>query len=338
MGSELELTVTITWKGSKATLDSIEEATSYLLRDLNALGIPHPKRANISVVWPGTIRFYWTALPNAPIHKTLRAVIEPTGNLDAHKVILDELLIENITLRVSEARSDSHLPASPGVFTGRKPEAGLTAVPMGGAASRSDKFPLSYHGRSSGETSLSNQPGSRPAPAQWDRPEPPPRIKTEPVSDVPIPPVDWRSYEADGIYLQHVDPGPRPLKRNRYDANGNGNGNGNGDVHNLRRELWEVRRRMNVEILREREISEKLRAHGVQEPPNVREDQDSEFATKARVQQLESELQTERALRRKADALVQDVRRECKTPFVVPALFDAFAEISQMTSDLVGER
>ncbi|KAJ7220681.1 hypothetical protein GGX14DRAFT_389084 [Mycena pura] len=140
-------------------------------------------------------------------------------------------------------------------------------------------------------------------------------------------PVDWRNYEADGI---HVDPGPRPLKRNRYDANANG------DVHNLRRELWEVRRRLNVEILREREITEKLRAHGAQEPPN--EEQDSEFATKVRVQQLQSELQTERALRRKADALVQDVRRECKTPFVVPALFDAFVEISQMTSDVVEER
>jgi hypothetical protein len=33
--------------------------------DLTALGIPHPKRSNVSVVYPGTVRFFWIALPHA---------------------------------------------------------------------------------------------------------------------------------------------------------------------------------------------------------------------------------------------------------------------------------
>lgn len=54
---------------------------------------------------------------------------------------------------------------------------------------------------------------------------------------------------------------------------------------------------------------------------------------KARIQQLESELRSERAKRRKLEDMVEDIRRECREPFVVPALLDAFVEISKLTNE-----
>jgi hypothetical protein len=79
MSSELELTVTITYEGAKARITTAEEAVPAIRQgkpfslaeqaihpliwytDLTALGIPHPKRANVSVVYPGTVRFFWIA-------------------------------------------------------------------------------------------------------------------------------------------------------------------------------------------------------------------------------------------------------------------------------------
>ena len=44
-------------------------------------------------------------------------------------------------------------------------------------------------------------------------------------------------------------------------------------------------------------------------------------------------LRAERARRSDLENTVNDATRECKQPFVVPALFDAFMKIGQMTGD-----
>ncbi|KIK51349.1 hypothetical protein GYMLUDRAFT_64875 [Collybiopsis luxurians FD-317 M1] len=45
-----------------------------------------------------------------------------------------------------------------------------------------------------------------------------------------------------------------------------------------------------------------------------------------------AELAKERAQRVELEGIVEDMRRECRAPFIVPALVDAFAEISRITS------
>ncbi|KJA15655.1 hypothetical protein HYPSUDRAFT_148766, partial [Hypholoma sublateritium FD-334 SS-4] len=47
---------------------------------------------------------------------------------------------------------------------------------------------------------------------------------------------------------------------------------------------------------------------------------------------LEHELREERQKRKDADDAIQDVRRECRAPFIVPSLLDAFVELSRLTS------
>jgi hypothetical protein len=49
---------------------------------------------------------------------------------------------------------------------------------------------------------------------------------------------------------------------------------------------------------------------------------------------LEAELKAERARRaraERAERALSDVERECRAPFVVPALFQAFLSISELT-------
>ena len=51
---------------------------------------------------------------------------------------------------------------------------------------------------------------------------------------------------------------------------------------------------------------------------------------------IELELESERHRRQTAEEALMDVRRECKEPFVVPALLDAFIRISQLTTEALG--
>ena len=47
---------------------------------------------------------------------------------------------------------------------------------------------------------------------------------------------------------------------------------------------------------------------------------------------VEQELGEERMQRIRAEDALKDIRRECREPFVVPALFEAFLMISNVTS------
>ena len=50
------------------------------------------------------------------------------------------------------------------------------------------------------------------------------------------------------------------------------------------------------------------------------------------IRKLERDLNTERRLRLEAEDIVKDIRRECKEPFVVPGLLNAFVKLSRLTT------
>lgn len=60
-------------------------------------------------------------------------------------------------------------------------------------------------------------------------------------------------------------------------------------------------------------------------------------ATKTRLKMVESELRAERKRREEAEAALNDIERECREPFIVPALFDAFVSISRITSQAMDQ-
>jgi hypothetical protein len=55
-------------------------------------------------------------------------------------------------------------------------------------------------------------------------------------------------------------------------------------------------------------------------------------AMESRIRKLEQDLDTERRMRLEAEDVVRDIRRECKTPFIVPGLLDAFIKLSRLTT------
>lgn len=48
--------------------------------------------------------------------------------------------------------------------------------------------------------------------------------------------------------------------------------------------------------------------------------------------QFEPEIETEKKKRIECETVLMDIRRECRVPFIVPALFDAFVDISKLTT------
>ncbi|KAH9918597.1 uncharacterized protein B0H18DRAFT_1030616 [Fomitopsis serialis] len=121
-------------------------------------------------------------------------------------------------------------------------------------------------------------------------------------------------------------------------------------VGNLTREVWDVRRELSALVAREDRLVrdlERLGARPVPEPSmaprpaEVRKTMDDEASgLRARLEAesearraAESAVQQERRRREAAEWAVADVRRECSGPFVVPALMDAFVEISRLSGD-----
>ncbi|KAJ7054190.1 hypothetical protein C8F01DRAFT_498692 [Mycena amicta] len=221
-----------------------------------------------------------------------------------------------------------------------RPDAGLFAVPM---------RPQSPSGDSMQSIASSNQTRPRRdsiasgSKLTWDRPsEHTVKVKSEPIYDIPIPPPYHRGVE-DVIDVDSLAPSqssketsPRIWRRDRYkstsDASPTKMSYQRTDGQTLQRELSDIRRRMDAEVMRERAILAELRALGVDDTASD-VDIASDTAVRVRLLRVEAQLAEERSRRKEAERFADDVRRECRAPFVVPALLDAFAEISKLTNE-----
>ncbi|KIK98633.1 hypothetical protein PAXRUDRAFT_31060 [Paxillus rubicundulus Ve08.2h10] len=93
-------------------------------------------------------------------------------------------------------------------------------------------------------------------------------------------------------------------------------------VSHLTRELWDTRRHLMAMQAREKVILEDLDKLGARPQIPAFED----------VSKLKAELRQERTDRLRAERALRDVERECREPFVVPALFQAFMNIAELSS------
>ncbi|KAK0199748.1 hypothetical protein DFS33DRAFT_1364736 [Desarmillaria ectypa] len=78
------------------------------------------------------------------------------------------------------------------------------------------------------------------------------------------------------------------------------------------------------------EQEESLRCLGVPLPehdPTI-----DNFLMRVRLRKVEAELEAERKRRQGLEQNLSDIRRECRQPFFVPSLFDAFLQISKLTT------
>lgn len=104
-------------------------------------------------------------------------------------------------------------------------------------------------------------------------------------------------------------------------------------VPHIRREVLEIRRQQ--VMLRDKEkvlLDEINRLGGVPRPPSSTTVlRTTSSAAETRLAKMEAELREERDRRIRAERALEEVERECKSPFVVPALFRAFMTISEFS-------
>ncbi|KAK0475813.1 hypothetical protein IW261DRAFT_459238 [Armillaria novae-zelandiae] len=85
---------------------------------------------------------------------------------------------------------------------------------------------------------------------------------------------------------------------------------------------------------RQTEIRENLKDAGATDIPALDSSAKS-FASRIRLRSLEVEIEKERQKRLEYELVLGDIRRECKVPFIVPSLLDAFIEVSKLTNAAV---
>lgn len=134
---------------------------------------------------------------------------------------------------------------------------------------------------------------------------------------------------------------PPPAKRSRSRSPSDD------DEFSLLHELGSLNEEIKTLATRQTVIREKLKAIGAQSIP------ESDFCmpllsflisfTYARWpivlrDQFELEVEIERKQRIEYETVLVDIRRECRVPFIVPALFDAFVDISKLTTAAIDSR
>ncbi|KAK0495771.1 hypothetical protein EDD18DRAFT_1392898 [Armillaria luteobubalina] len=114
-----------------------------------------------------------------------------------------------------------------------------------------------------------------------------------------------------------ASPPPPPAKRPRSRSPSDD------DECSLLHELGSLNEEIKTLAARQTVIQEKLKAIGAQTIP------EPNFLFR---DQFEIEIETERKRRIECEMVLTDIRRECRVPFIVPALFDAFVDISKLTT------
>ncbi|KAI9456599.1 hypothetical protein HD554DRAFT_1845477 [Boletus coccyginus] len=102
------------------------------------------------------------------------------------------------------------------------------------------------------------------------------------------------------------------------------------DASRLTRELWDTRRELRAMQAREQVILDDLERLGAR--PEGTAGTDLNGVSRDELVRLEAELRVERARRVRAERVLSDVERECRAPFVVPALLQAFMSISELSN------
>ncbi|KAK0216833.1 hypothetical protein IW262DRAFT_1393750 [Armillaria fumosa] len=318
MAPSVLLTVRVTYLSPKSDMFTPEElpaAITILREDLTSLGIPHPKAYTIKILSKGVVKFCWETWIHSPLHVNLAKRITKLSQEE-----LSERTISKMTLK-QEPNKKLDPPLPPKVtylHSHHVPESVLNSqdfTPHSRIIPERRLAPWT-------DTSRSHLPNTESVPTSFETSNPYPH-QLEPPSQ-PQSPV-LRVKEEDTLVVigkrtsRSVSPLPSAKRsRNRSPLDG--------DERSLLHELGSLSEEVKFLVARQTMIREKLRDMGAQCVP------ESDFLFRDEVRDLELEIETERKQRIEYETLLTDIRRECRVPFIVPALFDAFIDISKLTT------
>ncbi|KAG7096650.1 hypothetical protein E1B28_004066 [Marasmius oreades] len=360
-------------KASLINPNDLIGAIGILQEDLSALKIPRPPRSNISIVEKGVLQFFWETTRGGTLDKHLNGKLGPHASV-ASRASLEEtlpnLLIERIEFRAEllasnrTTRSRNQGLQAQTTVTGGKPlRQQLTDQHTENSddpdpyLSQARQFLEHLESRIQvlAETASPSPPSSALASNHWSHP----RTSKEGLHHAPsasliptplnIPPAMEHEHEArvsvsapGHVHSRSPEQHTDPISRSRQETDQR--------ISQLTAELEEVRKRLATELARETVIIHHLTRLSATVPtrPEILVPHSSsssntpasgDFATvkaiEARLEFAEKQLEEERGRRKAIEDSLKDVQRECREPFVVPALLDAFLKISTLSSEVI---
>ncbi|KAK0186432.1 hypothetical protein F5146DRAFT_1124229 [Armillaria mellea] len=339
MAPSVLLTVRVTYLPPKAAMFTPEDLTAAIVilrRDLTSLGIPHPKAYTIKILFRGVVRFCWETEIHSPLHVLL---VKKITNMSQEE--LSERTISKMTLKQEPNKKLDPPPAPKTTYlhSHHIPDSVLSSqdfFPHSGpiperhpGESRFGSSSQLYASNSTPwtDTSRSYLQYTESVPTYFETFNPYPH-QLEPPSQ-PQSPISRVKEEDTSVVIgkrtsRSVSP-PPSAKRSRSRSPLND------DESSLLHELGSLSEELKHLVARQTRIREKLKDMGAQSVPEP-DFLCSTIAFRDEVRDLELEIEAERKQRIEYETVLTDIRRECRVPFIVPALFDAFIDISKLTT------
>ncbi|KAK0440276.1 hypothetical protein EV421DRAFT_1816480 [Armillaria borealis] len=330
MAPSVLLTVCVTYLPPKAAMFTPEDLTAaiaILREDLTSLGMPHPKAYTIKILSRGVVRFCWETGVRSLLHVQLVKRITKMSQEE-----LSKRTISKMTLK-QEPNKKLDPPPPPKMTYLHPHHVPDSALSPQGFIPHSKPIPernLDERLGSSSQTYLSNStPWSDTPYLQYTEPVPTSfetissyPYQLEPPSRPQSPVLRVKEEDTSVVIGKRISRSVSPLpsaKRSRRSPLDD-------DKCSLLHELGSLREEIKYLVARQTRIREKLKDMGAQSVP------EPDFLFRDEVRDLELEIETERKQRIEYETVLKDIRRECRVPFIVPALFDAFIDISKLTT------
>ncbi|KAK0186454.1 hypothetical protein F5146DRAFT_131350 [Armillaria mellea] len=337
------LTVCVTYLPARAAAfaPGTENSRNFLKalrKDVHSLGIPNPKVSSIKVPTMGIVKFSWKTELGSPFHKFLKHRI---SNMQQER--LSDASISDITLKepgkrkIKPKRELVSYPI-PSLLTPHAVTLPESTLDTPSQSLLSDITEIVCMDVSYPQYTVSERPGptelESPAVTESGCPvsvgseyQPPttseipgphlnPTDQSESLSLHRSTPLEVTSVLIGKRTSRSVSP-PPPAKRSRIRSPSDD------DECSLLHELGSLNEEIKTLATRQTVIRDKLKTIGAQSIPEP----DLLFRD-----QFEPEIETEKKKRIECETVLMDIRRECRVPFIVPALFDAFVDISKLTT------
>ncbi|KAK0443123.1 uncharacterized protein EV420DRAFT_1577036 [Desarmillaria tabescens] len=333
MARSVLLTVRIIYLPPKAAIfipEDLEAAIVVLRADLTSLRIPHPKAYTIKILSPGVVRFCWETEMHSTLHTQLSKRIPKLSQGELFKRAISKMSLKQEPGKKLDPPPQpnikyllpQHVPDS--VF-GPQGFVPILESSLGGSAPSESSSSAQII---SADSSYPQYAGSECSVPTSGTAEPyPDELETLSRLQSPVSRCTSVKEEATSVVIGKRTScslfSPSPAKRYRSRSPSNN------DEFSLLHELGSLSEEIKYLAAKQSRIREKLQDLGVSSIP------EPDFLSRNQIRDLELEIETERRQRIECETVLMDIRRECRVPFIVPALFDAFIDISKLTTTVV---
>ncbi|KAK0186451.1 hypothetical protein F5146DRAFT_1004578 [Armillaria mellea] len=304
-------------------------ALKFLLADLTSLSLPHPEESNVRILLTGVLELYWETTEgslDSGNYKRVCVTTKGRPRIPSLSTFDCPPTTSETALSTTSAEVAEFPPVS--LITNATPSREVTVPPSNASVSkdvtsREDTPTCQSHNESVIETECGSKPSLSP----------------ELKSSLPLGPCsEQTSLLANDIPTSAEEIAPHTSKRTCPDPASTPPQakriNREQEVARLMEELEHLNQEVVSLAARQAEIREKLKDAGASDIPALDSSAES-FASRIRLRALEAEIETERQKRLEYELVLGDIRRECKVPFIVPSLLDAFIEVSKLTNAAV---